>query len=350
MRIINNLNGNHKDEILSLIEDADEFILVSPFLMESFEQFLKDIKNTSIKSIRLITTLKDGSPELFKKVKAIKSYRISCIQNNDINYSVQINNNLHGKIYIAMKGGNPIRGIITSANFTERGLNHGHEWGVEITEAFELIKIIDDLNSLSTKPLSNEELNKIIIEVDKHPEKEKFEQGIKVNIRVSHLYKQKLVKRESERRYFIKPIGSKDSPYTEGMRPKSDTEELHFAKKPIAVRPGDILICYGVVVKKLLGYFEVISEYDEMRPGDRWPWGVNVKNLLPEYSDNWPQFGNTLAYVQSTYYGNSPITDNGGNNLNSLMYGQDKIRLTNEFAQHLIGIMNKSVLKTNSSE
>ena len=342
MKIINNLNGTHKDEILDLIKDSDEFILVSPFLMNTFDNFLSEIAVKTLRKITLITTIKDNQPELFKKVEFLKSFRLGCIDKK-LEYAVHVNNDLHGKVYIAKKNGIPVRGIITSANFTDRGLSQGHEWGVEITNREELQQVIEDIFSVTTDALSNEAINKIIKEVNDHPLKQQFKEDIKVDLRVSHLLNIKTSADGSELRYFIKPVGSKEQPYTEQMHPKSDIEELHFVKKPVAVRPGDILICYGVIVKKLLGYFEVTSEYKLVSPGTRWPWGVEAKNLLPEYSEKWEKFDNTLAYVQDSYAGRSPVTMNGGNNLNSLMYGQDKIRLTEEFALHLIETMKTSV-------
>lgn len=343
MRVLNNLSGTHKKEILKLMSESDEFILVSPFLMGNFDSIFKEVKSQSLKKIRLITTIKDNQPEIFRKVNAIKSFILGCASKG-IDFTVQVDNDLHGKIYISVNNGLPVKGIITSANFTERGISIGHEWGVELTDSNELKKIIKDLNTVVTKPLSYETLIKISDVVDKHPLKQVYLEDVKVDIKVSHL----LQKKDShavntEIRYFIKPVGSKESPYTEQMHPKSGIEELHFAKKPVAVRRGDILICYGVKVKKLLGYFEVTTDYDLVRQGNRWPWGVQAQNLLPDYSEHWEMFDNTLANVQSSYVGATHVTEYGGDNLNSLMYGQDKIRLTQEFAKHLIDTMNLSV-------
>jgi len=272
----------------------------------------------------------------------LKSFRLGCISKK-INYEIYVNNNLHGKIYIALKNGAPFGGIITSANFTDRGLSDGHEWGIKISDSKILQEVINDLFSVSSNLLSEVALKKIINLVNMHPLKVQSKEGMKVDIKVSHLLKIKTSTDGSGLRYFIKPVGSKEYPYTERMHPKSDIEELHFAKKPVAIRPGDILICYGVIVKKLLGYFEVISEYDLVSPDTRWPWAVKAKNLLPEYSKQWEKFDNTLANVQDTYVGSNHLTTNGGDNLNSLMYGQDKIKLKEEFALHLIKIMKNSV-------
>jgi len=68
MRIINNLNGTHREEILAFMKDADEFILVSPFLMESFDTFFNEVKSHSLQKLKLITTIKDISLSYLKKL------------------------------------------------------------------------------------------------------------------------------------------------------------------------------------------------------------------------------------------------------------------------------------------
>lgn len=40
MRIIDNINGSHTNELLFLVSSADEMVLVSPFLMIDFDEFI----------------------------------------------------------------------------------------------------------------------------------------------------------------------------------------------------------------------------------------------------------------------------------------------------------------------
>jgi hypothetical protein len=37
MRVVNNLYSNHFNELKDLVQDTDGLLIVSPFLMESFE-------------------------------------------------------------------------------------------------------------------------------------------------------------------------------------------------------------------------------------------------------------------------------------------------------------------------
>lgn len=68
MRILNNIDSSHFNEIKSLVLDADELHLISPFLMESFDVFFDEIVVPSgIKRIVLVTTLKDNDPDYSKR-------------------------------------------------------------------------------------------------------------------------------------------------------------------------------------------------------------------------------------------------------------------------------------------
>lgn len=135
-------------------------------------------------------------------------------------------------------------------------------------------------------------------------------------------------------------------PFSEHRRLSTDIQVLHFSKrKPTSVREGDILICYGVGTAKLLGYFEVIEDpYYLEGTSSRWPWEVKAKNLCPEYSERWNMFNNTISTIQTSYDSSLPITKNNrGRTLGALNFGVDKIQLTEEFASHVINIIEDSI-------
>ncbi|MGW8958707.1 restriction endonuclease PLD domain-containing protein [Paenibacillus sp. NPDC055715] len=87
------------------------------------------------------------------------SFSLNCLTLT-ITFRVHVDNKLHGKIYIASKNDNPLRGIITSANFTDRGggVKHNHEWGVQIDESAPLKQIIADITKVSSHALTHDEL------------------------------------------------------------------------------------------------------------------------------------------------------------------------------------------------
>lgn len=343
MRIIDNLASNHFDEIKNLLTDADELYIISPFLMESFDViFDETVIPSDVKRIVLITTLKDNDPDLFRKADSLHSFVFNCIAYS-IDFKIHIDNKLHGKMYIATRGGKPIRGIITSANFTDRGLSHNHEWGVEINDEVSLAKIITDITRVSSHALTHGELNDIITKIDDYTKKSGSPKSAKIDLEVSGLLKNKVPKSKSDLRYFIKPVGYSDKPFETTRILSRDVEKMHFAKTPNSVRIGDILICYAVGTTKLLGYFEVISDPYIWDNSSRWRWEVQAKNLCPDYSDKWLRFDNTISSIRASFDTNHPVTFVGGRTLGALQFGADKIRLNEQFAQHVINIIENSV-------
>ncbi|MDQ0090128.1 HKD family nuclease [Paenibacillus anaericanus] len=342
MKILNNIDSRHFNEIKDLVMDADELHIISPYLMESFDVFFDEIIDPSeVKCIVLITTLRDNDSDLFKKANSLYSFSLNCLSRT-IACRVHVDNKLHGKIYIASKGGSPIRGIITSANFTDRGLNHNHEWGVQINEPAPLKQIIVDISKVSSHALTHEELHNIIVKIDSFTQN-----GVptapKINLEINNFIKHKVVEPKSDVRFFIKPVGSSDEPFEPTSILSSDIELMHFSKRrPNSVRIGDILICYGVGTTKLLGYFEVISE-PYTRDHVRWPWEVKAKNLCPKYSKSWMSFNNTISSIQTSFDTRLPVTYVGGKTLGALQFGSDKFRLSDEFAQHVINIIEGCV-------
>lgn len=344
MKILNNIDSSHFNEIKDLVRDADEFYIISPFLMESFDVFFDEIIAPSgVRRIVLITTLRDNDPDLFKKANSLYSFSVSCLTRS-IAYRVHVDNKLHGKIYIASKDGNPIRGILTSANFTDRGLNHNHEWGVQIDDPAPLKQIIADISKVSSHDLTNEELHNIIVKVDSFSQNSGVPTVPKISLEVNNFIKHKVTDTKTDIRYFIKPVGFSDEPFETTRTLSSGVEVMHFSKRrPNSVRVGDILICYGVGTTRLLGYFEVISEPYIWDENSRWPWEVKAKNLYPKYSQSWMSFDNTISSIQASFNTKLAVTYVGGRTLGALQFGADKIRLSDEFAQHVISIIEGSV-------
>ncbi len=345
MKLLNNINSNHYNDVKSILSDADELIILSPFLMESFDHFFNQISEKGIKHITLTTTLKDNNPDLLKKSNSLYSFCLNC-QKKNIGYSVHIDNNLHGKVYISLKSKQPLQGIVTSANFTNSGLETNHEWGVLINDRNQLSQLINEIKSVGSRVLSTNELEEIIKKIDAFSQATPKSKEPNISLTVSDILKQEKQVFSSNKRYFIKPVGVSDRPFSEKRRLSTNIQELHFSKrKPASVRVGDILICYGVGTAKLLGYFEVIEgPYYLEGTSSRWPWEVKAKNLCPEYSEKWNTFSNTISTIQDTYNPTLPITKNNqGKTLGALNFGADKIQLTEEFASHVINLIEDSL-------
>lgn len=356
MRIIDNITTNHNRSILSMLISADQMILVSPFLTEEFDEFVHEVADIGVKQIVLLTTIRDNSPDLLKKANSLFSFCSSCVQNR-IGFEVRVDNKLHGKLYIALKDSRPIKGIITSANFTDNGLKFSHEWGVEIDDIGMLQNLVSELMNVSTDPLTHDEIESIIKTIDDYIKKNPLNQEPKLKLDVTKYISDKLKGKTpklsgadqivfpEDTRFFLKPVGSSDHPFDESRVLSETIQEMHFSKrKPNAVRPGDVLICYGVGPTKLLGYFRVLNE-PFLLPDEktRWPWAVNTENLSPRYSSNWSKFSNTISNVQALYGYDKELTYIGGKSLGALNFGADKIRLNEAFAHFLIDTIEQEI-------
>lgn len=344
MKILSNINSNHYNYIKSLLEDANELHIVSPFLMESFDIFFHEIKDMRISYITLTTTLKDNNLDLFRKANSLHSFCVNCVTYG-INYRIYIDNKLHGKIYVTAKDGEPLSGIVTSANFTESGLGINHEWGVKIDNSIELKQLMNEISSVRSQALSKEQVVKIIEQIDNYSKNIGEPKENKFDLNVNDFIKYDVKIGKSNKNFFLKPVGWLEQPFSTMRTLSSDIETLHFSKrKPRAVRVGDVLICYAVGTAKLLGYFEVSEEPTRsMSETDRWPWSVKAKNLCPYYSERWTLFDNTISSIQDSYKSDTPITYVGGKTLGALNFGADKIQLTETFANHVISIIQNAL-------
>lgn len=343
IHVINNLSDNHYKQIVEIAQNADTLYIVSPFLMESFDTIFCEFKETNIRTIHLVTTLRSHDIDLLRKANFLNSFCRLC-EENKIKFKIYINNKLHGKIYVASKNNKYISGILTSANFTESGLSHNHEWGLKIEEPKILETLIKQVLEVCSNSLSIENIYCIIKKVDKYFKINKEISQFKPNISIDEFLD--FDKNVQNKRFFIKPVGYSGEPYTANEKLDSDIATLHFSRRrPSAVRVGDILICYAVGSTKLLGYFEVITQPTFFGDDDRWPWSVKGKNLCPAYSESWMHYNNTLATIKETFSIDTPITYIGGKTLGALNFGSDKIRLTEIFANHIIKIIERDAKK-----
>lgn len=342
MEIINNLKSNHIIEFKKLVGGSNELILASPFLFTDFGDFfeLLDLKN--LLAITLITTLHSEISELSKKTNSLISF-IDYLDKIKIRWNIHIDNKLHGKIYLFKVNGSSMAGIISSANLTDNGMVNNHEWGVLIKDETILENIETELFScIQKKNITQENLIELMLKTDEYSNSlsKKNKENIIVDIK-SILLNQINISFTEETKFFIKPIGVQDAPVEIGRDFSNLIQQIYFAKRPVAVCSGDILICYGVGTTKLLSYFKVLSEPNHRDDGQdiRWPWFVEGENLSTNFGARWWFFDYTLASLQNEFRINYPdrrITYIGGDTLGALNFGADKIRLTKEFANFLI--------------
>jgi len=150
-----------------LVKSAYEFYIISPYLMESFDAIFCELKDTNVKMVHLVTTLRRNDPDLRVKAKALQSFCSLCSKYK-IEYKVYRDDKLHGKIYAASRSGSLTCCILTSANFTESGLKSKHEWGVWLEDKTVVNTIISEVLSMCSHPLSKRSISGIIDKIEKY--------------------------------------------------------------------------------------------------------------------------------------------------------------------------------------
>lgn len=358
MNIINNLSGDsHFQQIIELSKNADTFYIISPFLTKDFDELLSEFKDAGVKHIHLVTKLKDNDPDLLGKADSLYSFCVFC-QQNDMRYDVYADNDLHGKIYLASKNGAFTGGILSSANFTGSGLRHNHEWGVWINDLEVLKALHVQVFSVCSNPLKLNDIESLIKRIDEYNNQNQKPESVKIDLSVKDLIKHKAIETseeyDSDINYFIKPLGTKDSPFPLTATMNSEIDTIGFSiRKPRSVHEGDIIICYGVGKdsRRIIGYFKVLNE--PVHSGDyneRFPWSVQGKNLCPAYSENWSKYNLTVSSLTDSYDMKEPVTYVGTNTLGALRYGSDKIQLHTRFANHVIKLIEAQIANLSSED
>lgn len=364
MKIINNLSSkNHFERIGDLFKESHETIVASPFLMSDFTSFLDKFSAKPNSKIEIITTLQPNSIEQIRKVDSLLSFfRHPSIQKNNVEVSVSINNKLHGKIYLFNKN-NVQTAIISSANFTQNGLLNNHEWGIEISEVSQIEVIKNDLlQSIEKEGISIIDLENMKVACNRFRDMNEIpKQKQKIKLRLLSLIPTDTSFTEfpEATKFWIKPLGVTGGHIEEGEKYESLELKIHFSKKP-KINVGDVLICYGVGVKKILSIYrveELPKNINNEEPGEepwkkRWAWYVIGKNISPNYGGKWWEHNLNAFNLVEDFKQNNPnisITNVGGNSLGGLKFGSDKLHLKREFAEYIIDriiAINRKTLKT----
>lgn len=338
MQIINNRTAdNHGFNLLKLFKNADEAIIVSPFLSKSFNFF--DFKeNTHLRKITLITTLKNDYYDQICKLNFFKKL-FSFGSKESVEIEILIDNTLHGKIYIFKKGNEFIDAIITSANFTANGLRLNNEWGIKFNDKVKIEEIAVDLvKNIVLKPISENDLISLEIKLNSitPPEKEKLNS---VNLVDELKFKTNPLSILPNANYWLKPIGSTDNFISLSEKYSASTSDLYFAKKPVGVKIGDILIAYAVGYKKVLSIFKVISSIKlTANTHDRWHYFIEAENLTRHYGNEWNSHHIHISSEKNNFISSTNLnaTPSGKNSFGSLQRGGDKLRITRDFGDYII--------------
>ena len=340
--ILDNKEAGHFEKLQALVAESDEILIASPFLARDISVLLNGLGvSDSIRKATLLTVLGTFDQALDKP--ALLSHFFSYCTNNKINARLLINERLHSKIYLFKRSGKAHQAVVTSANFTRKGLNENHETGVAIGDSSSLDAVeaifFDDYYELT--PRDVEKIKQAAESHKKNWRKEKkrspdFDPWAHIDMPAD------IPRPYPNCDYYIKPMGWSGDHYDQ--HEPIDTK-LHFSKITPHVCIGDILICYAVGPNSLLGYYEIITEPERDEASERWPWFVMGKCLSPAFSARFWETGLTLSKAASDYrksFPGEPLTAAGNDTLNALMYGKDKLKLDGAFADYLISQISLS--------
>lgn len=151
-----------------------------------------------------------------------------------------------------------------------------------------------------------------------------------------------LLLNSGERQFWLKPWGNPDrSPEEEEQFFTSPNLTIGFSKQPNAVEVGDILVVHRIKISKVMLIAEVVSSVhhatDEEKKKnpllERWAWSVDAKNLTPEYGAQWFEHSLKTFALADEYNKSNP---NDKVKLGSIQFGNDKLRIPEEFGKFVI--------------
>ena len=339
-RIIRNNEENHLSEVKMLFSGSTEIVITSPFLSVDVMKSLGNYLTERVKNVTLITTLKPHAVEQFNKVQVLNELFI-LKKTRGFNLTVRIDNDLHGKIYIGKNEDKYVGCIISSANFTNNGLEHNHEWGVFMDNQEETARIHEQVMFDATMSLDESDLRKMLQYIKEHPEEQV--ENPKINAKFVDLLKPVVSAQGESVTYWIKPLGTSEEPVSENTLFGQTEHDITFAKYPQRVMAGDVLIAYAVKTQRMLSVYTATEEkgyvkYFKRERDKQWPWYVKCKNNTPLFGANWPNINLTLRELRESYLREFPdgLVSMKSQNLDALKHGHDHLRLDTRFAQYVI--------------
>ena len=361
--LINNLTDkNHMSYLVELSQGASEILLVSPFLFEDFSKLFDKISLTETKVIELITTLSRKGDDQLKKPQQLTSF----IENvkrvkHDADCKIHINNKLHGKIYIFKYPNGDEKGIVSSANLTDSGLNRNHEWGLLVQDQ-DILKQLraEVMGAIDYKDVLHELIRGKLLQLAQYGMKNLPKQEtVKNPIKDLTEYLKDYVPSEKETRdlssdlenargFLLKPIGHTGHPILVKDRQEfGNHKKIRFANpRPKNISPKDIIISFGTGSRSVLcihtALTDVAESPKEMQDKDpdtaRWPWFISGDNHIPKFSDRWWEFDITIDQLRDDYlslYPDEAITDAGSQSLGTFNQGADRLKITKGFAEFI---------------
>ena len=346
MRVVNNKKGNHLEEVKDLLYNSNEVMIAIPFISSPAIKKIENWLTSGLRELTLITTLKEKDPDQLKKVPVLMElFRLK--KSRSFRLTVRIDNQLHGKVYIGKKDVNYIGAIVSSANFTENGLENNHEWGIFINDQKEISNMHQQIVEDASLELTEKDLMKMKQWIDDNQKEEIESPTIDVSF-IDMIGRPAIT--ETGITYWLKPLGRDHKSVPDTAFYGEARHMITFSKRgrPTGIRKGDILIAYSIGTMQLISVF--VAGNDNERgiltefpiPGDdKWPYYIWCKNESTQYGANWSKMELTLHSLREDFLRLQPTSTvlPSGNKLNALQWGADHVRATPEFGEFVVGKM-----------
>ncbi len=362
LNLVSNIGkSSHADQIAQLLQSADEVVFVSPFLFGDFGPWLNDLDLQDLKRFTLITTIAPKGEDQLKKPASLLSLYEELNQRwSTLELIIQLDNQLHGKVYLFKKDGVFTDGIISSANLTHSGLKGNHEWGIHVQDPKFLTDLYEEIKLAVEYPyISLDLLKKLEVFADRHksvhPDKIEYPDidaallKALANAPKSRDLEQQL-DLDKVQKIFLKPWGTKDYPVLKkDQRPFGDQQGvLEFPKgKPKDVGKEDLVITFGTGSRCILSIYQVLSipqeRSAELQERDenarRWPWFVFGHNYTTLFGNSWWEHEVTIDMLRNDFlrtHTGKKVTEAGSDSLGALQFGAGRLRITKEFGQFIV--------------
>lgn len=346
MRVVNNNTNSHLDEVKDLMANSNMALIASPFISLTAIDKIKNWLTSGFLELTLITTLKEKDPDQLRKVPVlIELFRLK--KSRGFRMTVKIDNQLHGKVYIGMRDGNYTGAIVTSANFTDNGLENNHEWGIFFNDQKEISNMHQQIVKDASLELTEKALMKMKQWIDDNPKEDVKSPSIDVSF--IDMIEKPFVNKDGLT-YWLKPLG-RDHKSVPNTAFYGDARHLiTFSKKgrPNGIKEGHVVIAYSIITMQLISVFVASNDRGQLVefsvPGDeQWPYYIWCKNKTPQYGANWPQINLTLHTIREEFLRQQSTATvlPSGNKLKALQWGSDHVRATPEFGKFVVSKMTE---------
>ena len=348
MRVVNNCRGNHIEEVKELLANSNKALIVSPFISLTVIDKMKNWLTSGFHELTLITTLKEKNPDQLRKVPVlIELFRLK--KTRGFHLAVKIDNQLHGKVYIGMRDENFTGAIVTSANFTDNGLENNHEWGIFFNDQ----KEISNIHQQIVKDASLELTEKALMKMKQWIEENQVEDVKSPTVDVSFIDMiEKPIVNKASLTYWLKPLGRDHKPVPDTAFYGDARHLITFSKRgrPTGIKEGHVVIAYSIITMQLISVFVAGDDKDRGEltqfsiPGDeKWPYYIWCDNETSQYGANWPKMELTLHTLREEFQRQQPASTvlPSGNKLKALQWGSDHVKATPEFGKFVVEKMKE---------